>query len=77
MNIGYIILCIVIGVVVGFIVAGFLSGTKLNEYDKEIHQLKVENNRKDTIINFYKSHNIGMNNESIPDKIKTNKNIKT
>ena len=71
-----ILICVII-FVLGFMISGFLSGSKIEELDNENMNLRVKNNRKDTIIDFYKSHNIGMNKETIPEKIKSNKNNKT
>lgn len=63
-NIGIFILVCVVCVVIGFIISSILSGSAINKLDDEIKNQKILNNRKDQIIDFYKSYNISNKNDT-------------
>lgn len=55
LNIGWILLIGIFLIVVGFCISAFFAGSKISELDTEINNLKIDNNRKDTVIKFYQA----------------------
>lgn len=73
-NIGWAILIGLLLICVGFLISAFLSGSKIGELDTELRNEKIINNRKDKIIEFYKSSNINdKSNNTIETKERKNK----
>ena len=64
LNIGIFILICFACIVIGFIISSILSGSVINKLDDEIKNQKILNNRKDQIIDFYKSYNISNKNDT-------------
>lgn len=75
MNIGIFVLICAIFFIFGFFVSISLSGSKIDELDKEVKKERIFNNRKDQIINFYKSSNTSSKNSNpkVTDIIKERK----
>lgn len=60
-NIGIFILICVACMVIGFIIAAAVSGSKIKELDNNIKKQKVTNGRQDYIIHCYKESNANAN----------------